>query len=377
MAKGSGKWFAILVIVLFLASTFSVLLYSNNGEKPADVNKTTVDVTNLMSGSYIATVQGIINQYPMNDYFIMQGMTSEYKTDLLDSQIKDINNVYTVTSSLQIADANLGTYIYTAKVLGSDLTYDYFKQEIIDKNIFGNEYLIYPSAIIDYNSFLTFVNTDLNTTKQYDLGGSQITILMHPEKFDSLVGDKIIFTITATFSGDALTGGYFAEQTDNLSAQPQTIYSLYKGDYDKLGYSVFVLDADQNFSENDFNFINSLGYNFEYFGQNNNAKLDFNSNINMTKLISDINSKLIQDYNAQVDYLINANLFVDKINYLDQNYDINNNIQIISTMSGKSLSGIDYVKYKDAKELQYNISAYLLRGKVVDAFAEVLQDVNS
>lgn len=374
---GSGKWFAIFVIILFLVSTFAVMLYTNSSG--ADKNKpTSVNTKDLVPITYTATATGTVKELPVNGSFLLQAYTNETDVTLLDSYLKDVNNVYNVNSQLKInPDTNKvnASYVYIANISGEGVDYNTLKNAILDTNYFLPNSVIYPFAKVDYNSNLHFVNKDLNLTKDYSLGGSEIAVLVNP---DTILNDKIQFTLTAHFKGDILKS-YDSPviETQNLSAQPKAINSLYQSDFNKTGYSILILNADKNFSESDFNFINKLDYNYQYFGQNNNAKLDFNLSTNFSKLISDVNSKLISDFNAQVNYLILANVFVDKISYMDKNYDVNKNIDISSDINGIPVGGLDYFKYKDANKLEYNIKAYLIRDKVVESSAEVLQTVSN
>lgn len=371
--SGKNKWFAIFVIAIFIFSTFSIMLYTDNSSTDDSTTKT-VDVTNQLSLNYVAEVNGIISEYPMKGYFILQGITQDSLINNLDSQIQDINNVYNVTSSMQMLDSNVAnlneiSYIYTAKIVGSDLDYFALQNALFDKNIFG-EFLVYPSAIVDFNSFVVFKNNDMNLTKEYDLGSTQLTVLMHPEKYDNQIGDNIKFNISATFSGDVLSN-YGTEQSGNISANPLTINSIYSSDYNKLAYTIYVLNADRNFSESDFKFIKDLGYDYNYLAQSNNAKLDFELNTKFDNVIKDANAKLY-DFNANVLYTIDSLVYVDSINYMDKNYSIDQNVNIYSDFSGKSYPGLNYLIYKDSNVLQYNISAYLLRDKIVNVNAEAI-----
>lgn len=376
--KKDGKWFAVLVIILFIMSTFSIMLYATNDNNEDDSNTTTLDPISNLTLNYTANLQGIIKEYPVKGFFIVQGITSNSLTEEIDLQLKDINNVYSVESSIKLLDSNNLeniNYMYTAQILGPELDYYTFLLDLKDKNIFS-EVLVYPSATVDYNSYVVFVNNDLNLTKEYDIGGNEITVLMHPENFDNVIGDKISFGIYATFNGELLKS-YMSEQINNITANPVTITSLYTAVPKKLGYNVLILNADKNFEEKDFDFVKSLGYDFNYFAQENNAQLSFDLQTNFSKFIIDANTKLVVDYNANVNYAIDASLFVDKITYMDKNYDVNSDVALYSDFSGNAYPGLNYLKYKDSEELQYTITAYLVRDKVTNANAEVIQEINN
>jgi len=363
MAKGSGKWFAILVIVLFLASTFSVLLYANKGDNSSDTTTKTIDdPTKSLPVTYTADLTGKVIEIPSSSSFRFMAYTNESQINLIDKSIKDLNNIYNVASTMQInPDTNKvnATYVYLADIIGSNVDYNYLSSSLKLNPKFISDFALYPYAKLDYNSFVTFENKDLNTIKMYDIGGNQIIVLVDPNTF---IGDEISFVLQAQFIGDAL-GQYNAYENKNLSAQPKAINSIYKG---KFVFDFYDLSLDANIPESKFTTLKDKGLDFNYYSYNGVVDLAVAKDKDITKYISELSS-IEQDYNAHLTTNVYGNIFVDKINFIDRNYDINSTVSTI----------LDYNTYINMKtDLEYNVLAYVVRDKVVQANATPIVNAN-
>lgn len=356
MAKDSGKWFAVLVIIIFLASTFSVLLYANNGDTTNDTTTKTIDdpTTNLPV-VYTANLNGKVVEVPSSSSFRFMAYTNESQVNLIDSSIKDLNNIYNVASTMQInPDTNKvnATYVYIADIVGSNVDYNYLFSSLEANNYFENDLALYPYAKLDYNSFVTFENKDLNTTKVYDIGGNQIIVLVDPNTF---VNDEISFTIQAQFIGDTL-GNYQAYEQQNLSTSPKAINSIYKGQFVK---TVYDLSIDANIPESKFAFLKDKALDFNYYGNIGKVDLEVDKDKDLSKYLSELKT-LEKDYNFKTVVNVIGFVFIDTINYMDKNYLLDQNVTV----------GLDYNTYVNMTEdLQYNVTAYLIRDEVVGANA--------
>jgi hypothetical protein len=356
MAKGSGKWFAILVIIIFLASTFSVLLYANNGDDSSDTTTKTIDdpTTNLPI-VYTANVNGKVLEVPTSGAFRFMAYTNEVQVNLIDSSIKDLNNIYNVVSTIQInSDTNTvnATYVYLADIVGSNVDYNYLFTSLKANTYFVNDIALYPYAKIDYNSFVTFENKDLNNVKIYDIGGNQIMVLVDSS---TLVNDEISFVIQAQFIGDVL-GGYQAYQLQNLSASPKTINSIYKGKFVK---EIYDLSIDANILESKFAFLKDNGLDFNYNQYDGKVDLTVDKENDLGKYLLAMNS-FEKDNNAKLTANVYGSIFVDTITYIDKNYDVNRDVSVL----------MDYNSYINmTDDLEYNVMAYIIRDEVVGATA--------
>jgi hypothetical protein len=353
MTSGSGKWFAILVIVLFLMSTFSVLLYTNSSSDSDDSNKSIIiGPTTNMAINYSAKLDGNIIEVPVQSSYRLMTYTNETDVDKLDLSIRDLNNVYNVAGSLTLNKDNntvVANYIYIADIVGTDLKYDVLLSALNNNsNFMSGQLNLFPYAKVQYNSLVTFENKDLNKTIQYDLGGNEIIVLVEPETY---VNDKISFAINAQFKGNTL-GGYGAYQLQNLSASPVAINSIYKAKFNNELFAIsfdgnIPLDAFKDLNENNLDYNYDFSYDTTYLTIDKNAKFD-----NYLSLLNGISN----DYNAKQTNVAYGTIFVDTINYMDKKYDLN---KLVNT------------------DLEYNITAYLVRDKIVSVNANPILDVNN
>ncbi len=365
MAKNNnGKWFAILVIVLFLSSTFSVFLYTSGNKEDTNTTTTTVtDPTTTIPISYTATLDGNILEVPTASSFRLMAYTNETDVDKLDLSLRDVNGVYNVAGSITLnKDTNKITanYIYIADIVGTSLDYNFLYGKINDNNSFiKGQTNLFPYAKVSYNSLVDFTNKDLNSKKQYDLGGNEIVVLVEPDTF---VNDKISFSIAAQFKGDALAN-YGAFELQNLSAQPQAINSIYSS---KFTNSFYAISFDGNIAKDKFKVLNdkNLDYNYEF--SYSTTYLTIDKDANLSKYLTLLNG-FSKDYNAKENSFVYGTIFVDTISYMDKNYDAN---RLVNTF-------LDYNKYIDLNSnLEYNLTAYLVRDKIVSVSANPIFDVN-
>jgi len=350
----NGKWFAILVIVLFMLSMFSVILYSNNTD---DVTETTTlqDPTENLPIQYSANLIGKVVEIPAVDSYRLIGYTNESVINDIDLSIRDLDNVYNVTSTIVFnndTNAVNKSYIYMADVQGQDINYDVFYSSVQDNNFLVNS-VIYPYAKIDSNSFVEFVNKDLNLTKAYDLGSNEYIVLVEP---NTLLDDVIEFTLQAKFSGDSFAG-YGAYMVNNVSASPKLINSIYNGEFTLDFYDI---SFDANIPESDFNYLKEMNLDFNYYSYDS-TDLIINKESNLSEYFNSL-KKIEEDYNILPNVFVYGNVYVDSIQYLDMNYEYNNLVNAV----------MDYNKYEPNKNYDFTLSAYLVRDEIVSANAQYI-----
>ncbi|PIU21978.1 MAG: hypothetical protein COT14_03190 [Candidatus Diapherotrites archaeon CG08_land_8_20_14_0_20_30_16] len=363
MAEKSGKWFAILVIVIFIVSTFSVLLYNQSQDEEPE-KKVVEDPTKDLPIQYKAEVNGKVLEVPTNSSFRLIGYTNESQVDLIDKSIRDLNNVYNVAGSLIInKDTNTvdATYVYVTDVVGTNIDTNYFYSSVKSNQYFlPGQTNTFPYAKIDYNSLVNFENKDLNVAKMYDLGGNQIIVLVDPNTF---IGDEISFAIAAQFKGDSLAG-YNAFELKNLSEEPKAITSIYNGKFNKDFYAIAF---DVNIPQDKFSVIGTENKDYNYFPSSNATTITIDKDKDLPKYLS-LLGVLEKDYNTKLTTFAYGSIFVDKINYLDKNYDVNRNVNV----------SMDYNQFVNLqKDLEYNITAYLVRDKIVSVSATPLFGVDN
>ena len=309
----SGKWFAILVIILFIASMFSVVLWKV-GDSSSQEKEVSKDPLETVPITFKAVSKGKIVELPANNMYLIYAKTNNPDVSYLDNSLKSSSNIMNVSSQLQILDVNDDyDYMYLA-YLSTDDNIDYISlnNSIRDINDFG--YVeTYPYALVEYDSFLKFENKDLNLTKELSLGGSNIRILV--DGF-ALLNDEIEFEIMANFTGNRLLN-YNALLTNNLTSAPKNIQSIFDGEFLPQEY---VYEIDGNYSKEFFDFID---YNFEYF---NNEKTYL---VFLEDYSSKIDSKL-NNVLESYDKYVSGFVYVDDINYLGNTISIDSNLFVIS-----------------------------------------------
>lgn len=309
--SGSGKWFAVLVIVLFLASMFSVVLWKISDNSSTET-KVVDDPLNSISIVYSATAKGKVIQMPANNTYLLYAQTNNPDVSALDSSLKSIPKILNVFSQFQILDENSEyDYMYLAQIIVEE-NLDYFSINgfISDLNSFGT-FEVYPYLLVEYDSFLKFENKDLNLIKELSLGGSNIIVLADGY---TLLNDEIEFIVTANFIGNKLSN-YNAIISNNLTAYPKVVQSIYSSDY--------LVAEDANYSE---------------------------------------------------DYLFGY-IYVDEINYLGENILIDKNLPVISYDVNNAVHyGI--VKSEINKKNQYRLELTFVRDILSEGYAVYLGDMN-
>jgi len=363
ITSGSGKWFAILVIVLFLMSTFSVLLYTASSDNVDDSNGEVIDPTANLAIVYTAELDGTVLEMPVASSYRLMTYTNETDVDKIDLSIRDINNVYNVAGSLTMnKDTNsiIASYIYIADIVGTELGYEFLLSELKQNPNFISEQLnLFPYAKVQYDSLVTFKNKDLNKTIQYDLGGNEIIVLVESETY---VNDSLKFAINAQFKGNSLAG-YGAYQLQNLSASPKAINSLYKA---KFTNEIYAISFDGNVPLDAFKDLNTNKLDYNYDFSYGTTYLTIGKDSDLTKYINLLNN-VSEDYNTKQTNIAYGTIFVDTISYMDKNYDVN---RLVNTY-------LDYDVYSDLKtDLEYNVTAYLVRDKITSVSASPIIDAN-
>ncbi len=333
MAKKSDVLFAILVAVLFFGSTFSVWLYSQSDNSDEGVTKDIEDPLDNIMLNYSTEITGKVLEVPIGGAYSFFAYTNNENIVNLDYAIRDLNGVKEVNSRIEVSDDNtIGQYIYVAYILTDDLNTLILDSKLKDINGFLDFYL-YPYVKVEYNSDLVFYNLDLNESKNYSLGGNEITLLGDSTV---LVGDVLNFRIDANFSGNVLKN-YNAYLVENLSlySQKQT-YLLNK--LNSKGYNKIIYG---NYLKEDFNFLN-LDFNFLKNDSNTICKLSFDNDINVLYIENEL-----KDYNS-IEMLMNVDTYIYDLNINNKNYIIDKNIEVYEEDLDLGLMpGLSYKKYNN------------------------------
>jgi ABC-type glycerol-3-phosphate transport system permease component len=354
----SGKWFAIFVIVLFLMSMFSVILWkvSDSSSQEKEIIE---DPLNSIPITFNATSKGKVIELPTNNMYLVYAKTNNPDVSSLDTILKAESNIMNVSSQLQILDANEDfDYMYLA-YLSTDDNVDYFSLHsyISDINDFGI-FEIYPYALVEYDSFLKFENTDLNLTKELSLGGSNIIILVDGY---TLLNDEVEFIVTASFTGNKLSN-YNAILTNNLTSAPKVIQSIYTGNFLPKEY---VYEIDGNYSKEFFSFID---YNFEYYNNDKTYLVFFKD------YSSQIDSKLKNNLESYEKY-VSGFVYVNDINYLGENISIDSNLYVTSyDLNNNLIYGLPYNKINTKNS--YRLELTFIRNNYSTGNAVYLGDLN-
>lgn len=350
MQNKSGKWFAVLVIMLFLASMFSVILWKMDDSSTPE-KTVTEDPLNTIPIAFSATSKGKVIELPANNAYLFFAQTNNADVLALDNTLKSLDSVMNLSSQIQLMDENSDyDYTYMASIVTSDdVSYLEINNSIISLNEFES-FEIYPYALVEYDSFLVFKNIDLNLTKELSLGGSTIPILSDGS---TLLNDEVEFKVDAQFTGNKLSN-YNAYLLSNLTAAPKDIISIYDADFLPHKY---IYEIDGNYDENYFSFID---YNFEYYN-NEKTYLVFSEDY-VLKVDSLMNTKLDLNF---IKY-VSGEIYVKDINYLGNEILIDRNIPV--------KDGLDYDKIKQKNS--YRLELTFIRDKFSNGTAVYLGDMN-
>lgn len=328
---------SIFIIVIMLASVLAVS-FASWGNNDDEVVPPTEQVPEQIKAYYFSDVNGSIKQ--KTDDLVIIADTNELDITILDSKIKEIDNVRYIISSQYNTDSNKIAYIANLKLKEKDYNYG-FVEEI---NSIFNSYTLYPSQIFSFSNPITLISKDTNETLDYDLRYNEIKIITESTTKEQ---DKITARFDILMVNNIPTQ-IFGYEIVNISSQPIIFSNVEEKEIFDLNEYVTL------YSQDDFN-ISVLP---EYFKDYNYEFVIGDTNYHQIITKEDVNkiSEFIKDYNS-FKGIRQGQIYVDKVSYDGKDYIYDNNVGV--EVPFDVTPGITNV----------NVSGYLYKDQLLQVFA--------
>jgi len=339
---------AYFVIFIMLASTAGIAIgfLAGGGSSSSDDNSNvSVNPEDLISLNYEATVNATVNE--ITKTYMLFSDTNNFDITVIDRDIRRIDGVSNVDSYFRLNDdasISSANYKYIATISGYGINQETFYEDLINATTYLENVSLMPYALIEFDHNVTFTNSDLNITKEYEYGQPQATVIIGPS---TEVGDNIEVQLYVTFLGGSITQT-IGEETRNLTTEPQNFVSMQTLPFE-LERSYVGVQGDINSVD-----LSSFDVNIDY-------QYDSNS-MSVLTLDSDLDLLLLElegyDVNSEGYWL--GKVFVSEVSNLVQVYDYNEYVDV----------QLPYGDYTLDENISFILTTYLQRDEILGITAE-------